>query len=131
MSKRKHLLLGLLLSSTISLLAYRRRSLSKSGVAGAVITGTTTFGLGGLAWSLSFIYFFVSSSLFSHYRERDKAQTATDKFSKGGQRDIAQVTANGGMATLMAIGSSLTPSSLRETLEAGYVGALATATADT
>jgi uncharacterized protein (TIGR00297 family) len=61
-----------------------------------------------------------------------KAQTATDKFSKGGQRDIAQVGANGAVATLMAIGHSLTPSSsLRQTLEAGYVGALATATADT
>jgi uncharacterized protein (TIGR00297 family) len=91
-----------------------------------------TFGLGGLAWSLSFIYFFVSSSLFSHYRERDKAQTAADKFSKGGERDIAQVVANGGVATLMAIGHSLTPSlSTREMLQAGYVGALATATADT
>src|SRR5436309_4082940 len=119
MSKRKRLVLGLLLSSVISLLAYRRRSLTKSGVAGAIITGTTTFlqysttdrgnkenqtsspaspdagnsnrtianissgfVLGELAWGLSLIYFFVSSSLFSHYRERDKAQTATDKFSK-------------------------------------------------
>jgi uncharacterized protein (TIGR00297 family) len=132
MSKRNRLLLGLLLSSGMSLLAYRRRSLSKSGVAGAITTGTVTFGLGGLAWSLSFIYFFISSSLFSHYREREKAQTATDKFSKGGQRDIAQVAANGGMATLMTIGHSLTPSSpLRKMLQAGYVGALATATADT
>ena len=132
MFKRKRLVLGLLLSSGISLLAYRRRSLSRSGVAGAITTGTMTFGMGGLAWSLSLIYFFVSSSLFSRYRERDKAQTATDKFSKGGQRDIGQVAANSGVATLMAIGHSLTPSPpLRKMLEAGYVGALATATADT
>ena len=132
MSKRKHLLLGFLLSSCISLLAYRRHSLSKSGVACAMTTGTATFGLGGPAWGLSLIYFFISSSLFSHFRARDKAQTAADKFSKGGQRDIMQVAANGGVATLMAIGHSLTPSPLaREMLEAGYVGALATATADT
>ena len=132
MSKRNRLLLGLLLSSSVSLLAYRRRSLSKSGVAGAITTGTATFGLGGVAWSLSLVYFFVSSSLLSHYRKRDKDQTAQDKFSKGGQRDIMQVAANGGVATLMTIGHSLTPSlPLRETLEAGYVGALATATADT
>jgi uncharacterized protein (TIGR00297 family) len=132
MSKRKRLMLGLLLSSGISLLAYQRRSLSKSGVAGAIASGTVTLGMGGLAWSLSFIYFFASSSLFSHYREHDKAQTAADKFSKGGQRDIAQVAANGGVATLLAIGNGLTPSSsLRKMLEAGYVGALATATADT
>jgi uncharacterized protein (TIGR00297 family) len=132
MSKRNRLLLGLLLSSGMSLLAYRRRSLSRSGVAGAITSGTATFGLGGLAWSLPFIYFFVSSSLFSHYREQDKAQTAMDKFSKGGQRDIMQVVANGGMATIMTIGHSLTSSSpLRKILQAGYVGALATATADT
>ena len=119
MFKRKRLVLGLLLSSGISLLAYRRRSLSRSGVAGAITTGTMTFGMGGLAWSLSLIYFFVSSSLFSRYRERDKAQTATDKFSKGGQRDIGQVAANSGVATLMAIGHSLTPSPpLRKMLEA-------------
>jgi len=132
MSKRNRLLLGFLLSSAISLLAYQRRSLNKSGIAGAMTTGTATFGLGGPAWGLSLIYFFISSSLFSHYREREKAQVAADKFSKGGKRDIAQVAANGGVATLLAIGYSLTPlQPLREVLEAGYVGALATATADT
>src|ERR1700737_4735582 len=96
------ILLGLLFSTGIGLLAYRRRSLTSSGVVGAVVTGTTIFGLGGWAWGLSLIFFFVSSSLFSHFRESDKAQTAADKFSKGSQRDISQVAANGGIATLMA-----------------------------
>jgi uncharacterized membrane protein len=83
MSKRKRLVLGLFLSSVISLLAYQRRSLSRSGAAGAITTGTLTFGLGGLAWGLSLIHFFVSSSLFSHYRERDKAQTGTNSVRAG------------------------------------------------
>src|SRR5947209_18138452 len=117
------LLFGLLLSITIGLIAYRRRSLSRSGIAGAIVTGTTTFGMGGWPWGLSLIFFFVSSSLLSHFRERDKASTAADKFSKGSQRDIAQVAANGGMATLMALGYGLTPSaSLRELLQAGFMG---------
>src|SRR5947209_19355634 len=98
------LLLGLLFSAIIGILAYRRRSLSRSGVAGAVITGTTTFGLGGWSWGLSLIFFFVSSSFLSHFRERDKTGIATDKFSKGSQRDLGQVVANGGMATLLALG---------------------------
>jgi uncharacterized protein (TIGR00297 family) len=126
------LLLGLLLSTAISLFAYRRRSLSRSGVAGAVVTGTTTFGLGGWDWGLSLIFFFVSSSMLSHFREREKAATTADKFSKGSRRDLGQVAANGGIATLLALGHGLAQTHmLRETLQAGYVGSLATATADT
>ena len=130
--RKRRLLLGLLFSSGISLIAYRRRSLNRSGVAGAIVTGTTTFGMGGWAWGLALIFFFVSSSLFSHFRERDKARTAMDKFSKGSRRDLAQVAANGGVATLMALGYRLISStSLRQSLQAGFTGVLATATADT
>lgn len=129
---RTRLLLGLFFSTGIGLLAYRRRSLNRSGVAGAVVTGTTTFGLGGWAWGLSLIFFFVSSSLFSHFRARDKATIAADKFSKGSRRDIGQVAANGGMATLLALGYGATSSPIaRELLQAGYAGVIATATADT
>ncbi len=125
-------LLGFLLSSGVSLLAYRRRSLTRSGVAGAIITGTTTVGLGGWSWGLSLIFFFVSSSLLSRFRERDKAVIAEDKFSKGSERDIFQVAANGGVATLAALCYGLSSSStVRSLCEAGYIGAFATATADT
>src|SRR5947209_19686564 len=106
----QRLLLGILFSTLISTLAYRRRSLSRSGIAGAIITGTITFGLGGWAWGLSLIFSFISSSLFSHFRASVKAQTAPDKFSRGTQRDIAQVAANAGIATLPALGYGLTSS---------------------
>src|SRR5436305_15114472 len=72
-TRGSRLLPGLLFSTGIGLLAYRRRSLSRSGVAGAIITGTTTFGMGGWSWGLTLIFFFVSSSIFSHFRARDKA----------------------------------------------------------
>src|SRR5689334_9729598 len=122
---------GLILSGGIGLLAYRRRSLSRSGVVGAIVTGTTTFGVGGLAWGLSLIFFFVSSSFFSRFRAREKAATAADKFSKGSQRDLGQAAANGGVATLAALAYGLSSSpGTREALQAGYVGALATANAD-
>jgi uncharacterized protein (TIGR00297 family) len=129
---KERLLLGLLFSSGVALLAYRRRSLNKSGVVGAVVSGTTIFGMGGWSWGLSLIYFFVSSSLLSHFRERDKASAAADKFSKGSQRDITQAAANGGLATLFALIYGLTRAPrVRRLTQAGFTGALATANADT
>jgi uncharacterized membrane protein len=150
--EKRRMLLGLIFSAGISLLAYRRHSLNRSGVLGAIITGTTTFGLGGWAWGLALIYFFVSSSVLSHFREQDKVQTVADKFSKGSERDLGQVAANGGAATLLALAYGLTSPGrgkpcpyaspgvgaplagalwLRRSLQAAYVGVLATATADT
>ena len=133
-SRRKSLRLvfGLLFSSGIGLVAYRRQSLDKSGVLGAIASGTSIFGMGGWSWGLSLIYFFVSSSLLSHFRAQEKANAATDKFSKGSRRDISQAAANGGLATLFALlyGFSRSPGT-RRIAQAGFVGALATATADT
>ncbi len=128
----QRLLSGLLFSTGVGLFAYRRRSLSRSGVAGAMATGSVTVGMGGWAWGLSLIYFFVSSSLLSHFRSHDKERTAADKFSKGSQRDILQVMANGGVATALALAHGLTGSqATRQLLQAGYTGALATANGDT
>ena len=125
-------LLGLLFSSVIGLVAYRRKSLDKSGVLGAIACGTSIVGMGGWSWGLSLIYFFVSSSLLSSFRAREKAIVASDKFSKGSQRDLSQVVANGGLATLFALcfGFSRSPGTRRRA-QSGFIGALATATADT
>ena len=126
------LMLGLLFSSSIGLVAYRRQSLDKSGVLGAIASGTSIFGMGGWSWGLSLIYFFVSSSLLSSFRAQEKASAVADKFSKGSRRDLSQAAANGGLATLFALlyGLSRSPST-RRIAKAGFTGALATATADT
>ena len=96
------LLAGLALSAGIGWLAYRRNSLTRSGVAGAVITGTLIFGFGGWTWGLVLIAFFVSSTLLSHWRWADKAELA-DKFAKGERRDLGQTLANGGYGAALAI----------------------------
>jgi len=123
---------GLLFSSCIGLVAYRRKSLDKSGVLGAIVCGTIIVGMGGWSWGLSLVYFFVSSSLLSSFRSREKAVVATDKFSKGSRRDLLQVAANGGLATFFALcyGFSRSPG-MRRLAQSGFIGALATATADT
>src|SRR5260370_40971896 len=93
--------LGLIFSSSIALLAYRRRSLNKSGAVRAIASGTAIFSAGGWSWGLALIYFFVSSSLLSHYRDPEKARVAADKVSKASQPDLLQVAPNGGGATLL------------------------------
>ena len=65
-----------LLSTAISALGYRRGSLSRSGVAGALLVGTLTFGLGGWVWGILLGIFFVSSSLLSHFKEAEKQAAA-------------------------------------------------------
>jgi uncharacterized protein (TIGR00297 family) len=123
---------ALLWSGAIALLAYRRRSLTRDGALGAVVTGTTIVGSGGWSWGLTLIFFFVSSSLLSRFRVHAKERIARDKFSKGSQRDLLQVIANGGVAVLTSLGAGLSGSErTRDLFEAGFAGAFATATADT
>jgi uncharacterized protein (TIGR00297 family) len=130
---------GLVVSTLIGFVAYRRGSLSRSGIFGAMITGTTIFGFGGWAAGLTLIAFFVSSSLLSHFKERDtRKQHAAEMFDKGGQRDLWQALANGGAAALLAIVVAVTGPPLPSVVLlpahialAAMVGALATVTADT
>lgn len=118
---------GLLLSLVIAFLAYRRGSLSQSGAVGAIIVGTLIFGLGGWVWGVVLAVFFVSSSLLSHFKEREKAAVA-EKFEKGHRRDIGQVFANGGLGALIAILSAVAPADYWFYL---FLGVMATVTADT
>lgn len=126
------LIIGLLFSIIITFLAYRRGSLSQSGAAGALIVGTLIFGLGGWVWGVVLGVFFVSSSLLSHFKEREKAAVA-EKFEKGHRRDIAQVFANGGLGAFIALLSVLVPESAvpADMWFFLFIGIMATVTADT
>ena len=123
-----NLLLSFFLSVAIAGAAYRAHSLSASGVVGAIVVGTLTFGLGGLAWAAVLIAFFVSSSILSHYRLADKAGLA-EKFAKTGQRDLSQVLANGGWGAALAVLSLVVPD--RFPLFVAFMGAMAAVNADT
>jgi len=126
------LLLGFILSFAIGGLAYWRRSLSSSGVLGAVLIGTIIFGFGGWVRGLVLIAFFVSSSLLSHYRNRRKAGLA-EKFAKGNRRDLGQALANGGLAAALALVIGLTGNAtpVYPVLAMAFYGALAAVNADT
>ena len=121
---------GLIISALIGWLAYNRRALSRSGVLGAIVTGTLIFGFGGLTAGLLLIAFFVSSSLLSHYKANSaRKRLAAEQFDKGGQRDLGQALANGGAAAGLAVLSWLAQD--QPALYAAIVGALATVNADT
>ncbi len=118
---------GLILSGLIAIANYRRGTLTFSGVIGAVVVGTLIVGFGGWTWGLLLVAFFVSSSLLSLYRWRDKL-SVSDKFSKGHRRDLGQTLANGGLGALLAVAYSL---SSRPILFVAFLGAMAAVNSDT
>jgi uncharacterized protein (TIGR00297 family) len=120
-------LLGLALSAAIGAFGYWRRSLTVSGIAGAILVGTLIFGFGGWLWGLLLVTFFLSSSWLSHYRRREKEAVA-EKFAKGSRRDLGQALANGGLGAFLAVAYARLPDPL---LFAAFLGVMATVNADT
>lgn len=122
------ILIGILLASLIALLAWRLGSLSDSGAWAAALTGALIFGLGGLAWAVLLLTFFISSSLLSRlFKGRKRA--AEEKFSKGSRRDWKQVLANGGAGVVLVLLHTFLPG--RDVWWLAYIGAMAAVNADT
>ena len=126
-----NLLIGLAAAGIIALAAARVRFLKPSGAWGAFLLGTAVFGLGGVAWSVPLLVFFILGSLLSKYspkRRRAVKERLDLIFEKGSTRDAAQVWANGGIAGIVVILNALHPD---PSLFIAYCGALAAAAADT
>lgn len=122
------LVLGFILALFIALIARRARSLSKSGMLGAVITGTLIFGLGGWQWAILLLAFFITSSALSRaFKKRKKG--LDEKYSKGHERDAGQVFGNGGIAAGFALLAGFFPGTSWPWI--GFAAALAAVNADT
>ncbi|MFH1853384.1 MAG: DUF92 domain-containing protein [Candidatus Neomarinimicrobiota bacterium] len=119
------------LSALILLLAYRLKTLSGSGGVAAFLIGIVIFGAGGIKWITPMIVFFILSSAISKI---GKSRRSTPKmltwknYQKGSRRDLVQVLANGGIATLLALLNLYHPA---DWLYYMFLGAIAAATADT
>lgn len=122
------LILGFLLAGIIAYLAYRARSLNRSGAYAALLVGTVIFGLGGLEWAILLLTFFITSSALSRAFKNRKRE-ANEKYAKGGQRDAGQVFGNGGIATLFAASHFFFPEATWPWL--GFAASLAAVNADT
>ncbi len=121
-------LYGFLLALLIASLAYRARSLSKSGAFAAMILGTIIFGLGGIPWAVLLLTFFFTSSALSRAFKKRK-QGLSEKYSKGDQRDAGQVFGNGGLAAAFVLFHFFYPDSNIGWI--GFAASLAAVNADT
>jgi uncharacterized protein (TIGR00297 family) len=96
------LLAGFALSLVIALISYRFKAVSRSGAWGTMTVGTIIFGLGGMIFAIPLLFFFISSSVLSAIKTKGKVK-ALNAVNKSGPRDIWQVFANGGIATIAVI----------------------------
>jgi uncharacterized protein (TIGR00297 family) len=117
-----HLLFWAITSAIVFYGAYKFKSLSKSGVLSAYVMGIIIFGTGGFMWIVPILTFFVLSSALSILPKTENT------LEKNPRRDIIQVIANGGAATIISVINFYSPNNL---LFIVYLAAIAAATADT
>jgi len=122
------LLIGFLLAGAMGVAAWHAKSLNSSGVWAAVLTGGLIFGLGGFAWAILLVVFFISSSALSRMFKERKSSLG-EKFEKGSKRDWGQVFANGGFGTILVITHAILPGQSWPWI--AYAGAMATVSTDT
>ncbi|SDF64555.1 TIGR00297 family protein [Fontibacillus panacisegetis] len=120
-------IIGALCALLVSVAAYRKQSLSMSGMVAAFVMGTVYYGAGDVFWFGILLLFFVTSSLFSKLRG-DRKRELEKSYAKSSRRDAVQVFANGGLGMLACIGHAVWPHSAWSYL---FVGFMAAATADT
>lgn len=97
------LIYGLVFSSLISFVAYKKKSLSISGVFAAIFLGTTLFTIGHYSAYSLMIIFFIMGSVLSKVNGRisKKFNLNSSKYLKeSGCRNHIQVFANGGVSLL-------------------------------
>jgi uncharacterized protein (TIGR00297 family) len=119
--------IGGALSIAVVATARLTRTLSGSGAIAGALVGTICMAA-GWSWGLLLLSLFVSASALSRIGEKDKAARTSSVVEKGGERDAAQVLANGGVFAAAALAQIVNPSTLWFAVAAG---AIAASTADT
>lgn len=120
-------LIGLGGSLLVAGMALRKQSLTLSGAAAAVVMGTIYYGSGSLIWFGLLLTFYFSSTFWSKWKKRAKAKF-DHLYEKTGQRDAAQVFANGGIGMLLCLGNAIAP---HPAWLLFFLGVMATVNADT
>jgi uncharacterized protein (TIGR00297 family) len=123
----EHFLLGGLFAFLLAFFSIKVKFLNNSGATATFLLGTTIFGIGGMAWTVPLLTFYLLSSVLSKLGKKRKAKFDL-VFEKGSQRDAGQVYANGGIAWILMIVFSLTRD---PAIFFAYLGTLAAVQADT
>ena len=105
----------------------RIRGLSGSGTIAAIVAGFACLAA-GWTWVVMLLGFYVSSTLLSRFHTETKRERAGKVVEKGGDRDMWQVAANGGVFAALAIAATVTRS---PALFGAGAGAIAASSADT
>lgn len=121
---------GFVIAVVIATLARRAGSLSASGAAAAVVTGTWCAAAGTGSGVLLIVYF-VAASLLSRYGRREKERLTGGVVAKAGARDVTQVVANGGVYTTCLVIAAFCPPHIAALMRQCALGALAASSADT
>lgn len=120
-------MIGGALSVAVVATARLTRSLSTSGALVGALVGTICMSA-GWSWGILLLSLFVSASALSRIKEKEKAARTSSVIEKGGERDAAQVLANGGVFAAAALAQLAHPSPVWFAVGAG---AIAASTADT
>ena len=121
------LVIGTFASTFIAYLSYKLKFLDTGGAMLIILMGGIIFGLGGTAYVLPILLFYITSSLLSKIG-KDRKKGIEDSYQKTSTRDFYQVSANGGIATFIVLLKYFTDIDL---LYSAYIVSLAAATADT
>lgn len=122
-----HIGFGLAGGLAAAALAYRIRSLSRSGALAAACVGGALYAFGGPIWYGLLLVFFITSTGLSKWKKARK-QAAEQTYEKGSRRDAGQVLANGGLGALVCILCYIWPNT--GWLYA-FIGVMASVNADT
>jgi len=118
-----------ILCGALALGAWKARILDRWGAITAFLIGFATFVFpaDGWKWFIVLLVFLMVSSYMTHYKYQAKRKKGFAQ-EKGGARGWPNVAANGVIAGILV---SLTPFFPREPMLAAFLGAVATANADT
>jgi uncharacterized protein (TIGR00297 family) len=121
------MILGVAIIIILGLLAYRLRSIDRSGLIAGIIIGTIVLAGGGWSWLIIIMSFFTISAISTHLKYEYKRKMGFSQ-EKGGARGWRNTVANGSIAACTSFVALYSSNPL---LTAAFIGSVATSTADT